>query len=140
MMKRFFSRLALSTALLSAVVSIGCAGPSVDIDVQALEVLHISPHHGATEVDINVLPVVGFSEAVNPKENAVVLEKEGADGFTQVNCRHISRDDGRAIMVVPDEVLEAGVQYRVTVSPEAETLGGVALMAEHVSMFVTAAE
>ena len=123
---------------MSAFTWMGCAGPSVDIDVQALEVLHISPHHGATEVDINVLPVVGFSEAVNPKENAVVLEKEGEDGFIQVACRHLSRDDGRAIMVVPDEVLEPGVQYRVTVSPEAETLGGVALMAEHVSMFVTA--
>lgn len=139
-MQRIFSRLALSFALMGALSAVGCAGPSVDIDMQALEVVHISPHHGATEVDVNVLPIVGFSEAVLSKDGAVVLEKEEGDAFVAVSCRHLSRDNGRAVMIVPDDVLDPGVQYRVRVSEDAETAEGVALMAEHVSAFVTASE
>lgn len=131
----------LLLAPLAACALAACGGPTVELDTEVLQVVHSSPHHGAVEVGADVLPLVGFNYAIaEDAMDALHLEREGAEGFVDVEVRRALRDKDRVVMMVPRQLLEPSTTYRIRVEPVVLTPEGIELAAEYRAEFVTVAE
>ena len=117
------------------VATAACGQPSVDVDAP-LEVVHLSPNHGAIEVDRALTGLVGLSAPVDERSlGAITLV--AAESDTKIELGRFLEDDGMVVAVVPAVLLEPNTRYRLTVGTGLASDDGRALLSPARTEFVT---
>lgn len=138
MFARAFFSLAFLTTL--APLASSCGGPTVDLVDDTLQVVHVSPHHGAVDVRLDPDITVGFSEAVDEAslaETLALVSEDSGGGTKAVEVRIFVDDTGRVVTLVPDAVLEPAQLHRLMLSEDLQATSGATLRAAFRSEFMT---
>jgi hypothetical protein len=139
MMKTTWLRAAtLALTGLAVVALSGCGGPSVNLEGDLFRVVHASPTHGAVDVALDVIPVVGFSVPVaESSDQEVVLSRIDGTVPTLVEVSRFFVDEGHVIELLPRQLLVPGGTYEITATAEVLAEDGTSLSAPFHARFVT---
>ena len=129
----------LSLPCLVALLS-SCGGPSVELNDDTLEVVHVSPSHGAVEVRRDPTITLGFSDALDEAsllESVSLLAEDEGGGTADVEARVFLDETGRVVTVIPSGVLDGGTLHRVAIAEGLRATTGASLNVPYRAEFVT---
>jgi hypothetical protein len=116
----------LSLLAISSLLFLGaCGDAAVDLP-QQLTVLHVAPHHGATNVALDVTVEIGFNDKLKRDTvdaQSVRLEQDG----DTVELSHSFEAQQRQLTLVPDQPLSADTEYEIFIDDEVSGLDAGAL-------------